>query len=305
MVNDKRRTVDADTTGVARAQTGPAQASTQASPARATDDTAEDAIALDQQRYQMLERLQRWLETPMLVLAFVWLALLVGELIWGASRWFETLGIGIWIIFILDFTTALVLAPRKVDYLKGNWLTALSLLVPALRIFRVLRVFRLLRLARVGRGLRLLRVVSSMNRGMHALGASLSRRGFGYVLALSVLVTFAGAAGMYAFENDGPESLDSYGQALWWTAMIMTTMGSQYWPASVEGRLLCVVLALYAFAVFGYVTATLATYFVGRDAQDGNAELAGANQLSELQAQIAALRVDISALSARLPTQID
>lgn len=36
---------------------------------------------------------------------------------------------------------------------------------------------------------------------MKALGASLSRGGFGYVLTLTVLVIFAGAAGMYAFEH--------------------------------------------------------------------------------------------------------
>ena len=28
--------------------------------------------------------------------------------------------------------------------------------------------------------------------------------GFGYVVALTVLVTLAGAAGMYAFENEAP-----------------------------------------------------------------------------------------------------
>jgi len=38
----------------------------------------------------------------------------------------------------------------------------------------------------------------------------------------------------------------SCGEALWWTAMIMTTMGSQYWPQTIEGRMLCVFLALYA-----------------------------------------------------------
>lgn len=64
---------------------------------------------------------------------------------------------------------------------------------------------------------------------MRALGASLSRRGFGYVIALTVLVTFTGAAGMYAFENETPGGMKGYGEALWWTAMILTTMGSQYW----------------------------------------------------------------------------
>ena len=66
--------------------------------------------------------------------------------------------------------------------------------------------------------------------------------------------------------------------------MVMTTMGSQYWPETVEGRVLCVFLALYAFAVFGYVTATLATFFVGRDAENEDAEPAGARQIAALRA---------------------
>jgi voltage-gated potassium channel len=252
-----------------------------------------DAAALERERYQLLQRLEAWLETPMLVLAFVWLALLVVELIHVESLWFEVAGTTIWGIFVVDFAVALILAPHRGAYLKRNWLTVISLLVPALRIFRVVRVFRLLRLARAGRGLRLIRVVSSLNRGMSALSASLSRRGFGYVVALTVLVTFAGAAGMYAFEHDVPGGLHSYGESLWWTAMIMTTMGSQYWPATLEGRILCVFLALYAFGVFGYVTATLATFFVGRDAGSDEAELAGAAQLAALTEEIQALRAEI------------
>lgn len=253
--------------------------------------------SLETARYELLRRIEDGLETPMLILAFVWLALLVVELTLGESRLFETLGTLIWGVFILDFAVEFLLAPHKAAYLRRNWLTALSLLVPALRIFRMLRALRLLRLARVGRGLRLLRVISSLNRGMRALGASLRRRGFGYVFALTVLVTFAGAAGMYAFERDTAGGLDSYSEALWWTAMVMTTMGSQFWPASFEGRVLCVFLALYAFAVFGYVTAALATFFVGRDAEDSEGELAGAKALAAVQQELVGLRAEIRALS--------
>ena len=63
----------------------------------------------------------------------------------------------------------------------------------------MVRVFRVLRAAQ---GLRLIRLVTSLNRGMRALGASLGRRGFGYVLALTFVVTISGAAGMYTFENN-------------------------------------------------------------------------------------------------------
>ncbi len=258
-----------------------------------------DMDELEKERHELLHRLEDWLEMPMLVLAFVWLVLLVVELIQGESPLFYVLGTVIWVVFILDFAVKLVLAPKKRAYLTRNWLTAISLLLPALRIFRVFRAFRILRLARTGRGLRLVRVVSSMNRGMKALGASLSRRGFGYVIALTVLVTFAGAAGMYAFENEAPDGPHNYGESLWWTAMIMTTMGSQYWPQTLEGRVLCVFLSLYAFGVFGYVTAALATFFVGRDADSVDTELAGAKQLQGLLDEVTALRDEIRVLSGR------
>jgi len=112
--------------------------------------SAEEAVKVKKERYQLLQRLEDLLETPMLILAFLWLALLMVELIWGESLLFEIVGTIIWAIFILDFAVKFVLAPHKVAYLKQNWLIALSLLMPALRLFRVVRAFRLLQLARVG-----------------------------------------------------------------------------------------------------------------------------------------------------------
>lgn len=39
----------------------------------------------------------------------------------------EVLGTIIWVIFILDFEVKFMLAPRKIAYLKRNWLTAIVL----------------------------------------------------------------------------------------------------------------------------------------------------------------------------------
>ncbi|MGI8501778.1 MAG: ion transporter [Hassallia sp.] len=256
-----------------------------------------DKQALEQERIEVLQQLEDWLETPMLVLSFVWLALFIIELIWGLSPLLEIVNNTIWIIFILDFIVKFAVAPQKKIYLKQNWLTAISLLLPALRTFRILRVVRSLRTVRAIRGLRLLRVMTRTNRGMRALSSSFNRRGFGYVMVLTAIITLVGSAGMYAFESEVPDAgLNNYGEALWWTAMLMTTMGSEYWPQSTEGRVLCFVLSLYAFAVFGYVTATLATFFIGRDADDDSAELAGAKSITELHDEITALRGDIQEL---------
>jgi voltage-gated potassium channel len=142
----------------------------------------------------------------------------------------------------------------------------------------------------------LVNVIASLNRGMKALRASMGRRGFGYIMALTVIVILSGAAGMYAFEKEHSGSPNSYGTALWWTAMLLTSIGTDYWPQTAEGRMLCLLLSLYGFAVFGYVTATLATFFIGRDAENEGAEIASAKAVEQLRGEIAALRMEMGPL---------
>ncbi len=247
------------------------------------------------ERRKLLVSVERLLEGPMIFLGFVWLILLVVELIWGLSKPLEYLSLGIWCIFIVDFFVKLVLAPEKVPFLKKHWLTAVSLLIPALRLFRI---FRFLRLLRGLRGIRLVRIVSSVNRSMKSLAATMRRRAFGYVFLLTLVVTFAGAAGMFAIEKPAP-GFTSYGMALWWTAMRVITAGSEYYPLTAEGRGLALIIAIFGYAIFGYVTATLASFFIGKDADDKNTRVAGAKEVTELKNEIAALRTAIQDLADR------
>ena len=252
---------------------------------------------LDAERYELLSQIEDRLETPLLVLGLAWLVLLIIEFVRGNTPVLDILSNIIWVIFLIDFAIKMMLAPNKIGYLKNSWLTVISLAVPALRIFRLARVVRLLRVARTVRGLRLLRLVGSLNRGMKALSATMGRRGFIYVILLTLIVTFAGAAGIFTFESDNaPQAMGSYWDALWWTAMLMTTLGSDYSPQSGEGRVLCFLLAMYAFTVFGYVTATLATFFIGRDAENQETELAGSAEITELLSEVRALREDVQRL---------
>lgn len=230
---------------------------------------------IERERNRALHEVEQWLETPVVLLGFLWLVLLIIDLAWGLNPFLNAVMYFIWGVFVFDSLLRFTLAPRKRLFLRRNWLTALSLFIPALRIGRLARILqaarlgRALRAAQSVRGLRLVSLISSVNRGMRSLRKTMERRGFGYVLLLTVVVALVGAAGMYAFEHHSAGAgggLHTYGEALWWTAMIMTTLGSDYWPVTAEGRLLALLLALYAFAVFGYVTATLATFFIGSDA---------------------------------------
>jgi voltage-gated potassium channel len=260
---------------------------------------------LHHERWELLQQIDRALDKPLIALSFVWLGLLIYDFTQnGLSPLLQTISYGIWAIFILDFVLGIIIAPRKVEYLRRNWLTAVSLVLPALRAFRIFQAFRLLRAARATRSLNLVRLLTSVNRGMRTLSNTLGRRGIGFVVALTTIITFAGAAGMYAFEspaalaqaNIDARGLPSYGEAVWWTAMIMTTMGSEYWPQTAEGRILGWLLALYAFAIFGYITATIASFFVGQDTSAQAQSTAPTADTTALRDEIAALRQELALL---------
>jgi voltage-gated potassium channel len=246
----------------------------------------------DRQRWRTLRQLDEWVQTPMVVLALVWLAIVLIELISGSSKLLETVGTVIWVIFIAEFAVRLLIAPKKLAFLKHNWLTAIALVVPALRVLRLGAIFRA---ARALRSLRLIRIVGTANRSMNALRRTLARRGFGYVAAFTLLVLLLGAAGMLNFEpaSEVPGGFTSYGDALWWTAMLLTSIGSQFWPSTTEGRVLTVLLSLYGFATFGYITATFASFFVGRDAEEKNGPVAGSKEVEALAREIRELRAEL------------
>jgi len=216
-------------------------------------------------REENLKIFQKAGEWPLLLLSIIWLFLLVLDLLQKLKDFYLFLFYLIWFVFILNFIIELWIAKKKRIYLRKNWLTAVSLFIPAFRIFRLTRALRFFKYFRTGRGLQLIRLITSFRRGMKALAVSLNQRGFLFVLVLTVIVVFTGAAGMYAFERETTRDLSTYGSSLWWTAMIITTMGSDEWPRTIEGRILTLILALYSFSVFGYITASITTFFVGEN----------------------------------------
>ena len=230
-----------------------------------------DQVARERER--LLDHVQRALDSVMVLLSVAWIALLVFELVTGTLP--RSLEVAVWVIwglFVLDFLLEFTIAPSKGRYLRTNWLTVVSLALPALRVVRASAALRILRAARVVRSGGFLRILTSVNRGLASLRATAARRGVGYLLAATVLIMAVGAAGMASFES--PEALAAegiadaqpirdYGDALWWTAYAMTT-GATHQAATGEGRLLGWVLSLYGLGVLGYLTATLASHFVGR-----------------------------------------
>ena len=171
--------------------------------------------------------------------------------------------------------------------------------MPALRPLRVLRAARALR------SIHLLRMLSGANRGMRALRRITRGRQFAYVATLSLLVTLLGAGGAFVLDRGAPGTpLNSFGEALWWAATLVTTVNSGVDPVTAEARLVAVLMRLYAVSVFGFVTASIASYFIGRSSAAAGADQAPAAAptapAGALIEQVAALRREVGLLRQEL-----
>jgi voltage-gated potassium channel len=138
-------------------------------------------------RAELARRIEHWFDLPLAVLGGIWLLLLATDLAFGATPVVEMGTTVIWGVFVLEFALRLLVAPKRGRFLRRNWLTALSLALPALRVLRFARVFRLLRLGRGVRALRVARLLTSDDEGIGVL-ASLSRGANGVLAALDLCV---------------------------------------------------------------------------------------------------------------------
>jgi voltage-gated potassium channel len=252
------------------------------------------------QRWELMQRLSAGLDAPLTALALLMLALMVAELALPLSpawaRRVTQAETAIWLVFVVDFLLELALAPSKVGYLKRNWLTAVSVILPTLRAIRVLRVARALR------SMSVLRLLTTLNRGSRALGHVVQRGQLGYVLLLTICVVASAAAGAYYLEHDEPDAaIRTPGNAVWWAATLVTTMNSSLETVTIEGQIVSVLLRVFALGVSGYVTAIIAVYLLGTPRQPHEPP-ADTTELAALRAEVEALR---ALVERRLPTVDD
>ena len=220
----------------------------------------DDPFHLDAEEREQLAHLA---EIGLTALSLVFLGLLVVEyavpLTPARARWLELAGWFIWLVFAIDFVVRFALADAKMRYLRQNWLTVLALALPAFRVFRAARAVRAIR------SLRLARLVTGTNRGARALRRVVGFAGAGYVVVLTLVVWVLGAAGIAYLERDQPgATITSFAEALWWSATTLIQQGSERQPATPEGRVLALLLMIFALAVSGYITAALAAFLLGR-----------------------------------------
>lgn len=215
-------------------------------------------------REEIRERLHRYLDVPLLIASLLFLLLTLIELTGDVSPrwqpWVSALLYGLWALFIVEFAAELALARDRLHYLRTHWLDTLAVLLPFLRI---LRAFAILRVTRV---LPALRLLIFGGRGSTVAIRLFRRRRLGQFTLITVLVILVGAALAFLFEVGARGStIRTFGDALWWSAGIVTTVSNELYPVTASGRILGFLLMVYAMVFFTYFTASLASILVGSD----------------------------------------
>ena len=83
--------------------------------------------------------------------------------------------------------------------------------------------------------------------------------------------------------------------------MQITNIGSGYRPVTFGGHVLCLGISIFAVAIFGYLTAVFAAFFIGRDAEDPKSEIPNQRSIHQLAGEVALLRKSIEDVLRRVP----
>ena len=184
----------------------------------------------------------------------------------------------IWFTFIADLLIRATLAPHFFAYLVHHPIDVIAVAIPALRVLRVLRVLTA--------GQWLISRGSRLRFGRTATAVVIAVIFVTYLSALAVLNAERGSSG---------SNIETFPEALWWSVVTMSTVGyGEYYPVTVNGRIIATGVMVVGISLLGLVGASVASSVISR--------LSGKTQegQDEVKAQILALTNEVAALRQEL-----
>jgi voltage-gated potassium channel len=195
-----------------------------------------------------------------------------------------------WLVFVVDLFVHMRYIRRYLRTGTGIFdlvvvvLTAPWFLIPGLESTEILQ------LARVARLLRIIAVTPSARLIAQRLGQV-------GVFGGSMLLFSSWAA--YNAEHATNPDFATYGDALWWGIVTLTTVGyGDIVPITYTGRIAGVLLMLTGVATLGIISGTLATFFRSRPAKVDESAPPVTN--NDVVIELTAVREQLSALETRL-----
>jgi voltage-gated potassium channel len=221
-------------------------------------------------------RLTKWrqrTDTPLTALAIGSLPILLLEFISDQLSKSDRLlitavNILVFSAFLVDYVIELSVASNRKQYVRHEWTSLLVVvsqgfaLLPALGALGALRIIRALKPM-----IFLARIVSIGSAQAHELKRTLRTRAASTALGVAGLVWITSAVAFTLVEDVGTgRRIDSFGDALWWSATTISTVGyGDIYPVTVIGRVIAVFTMIVGVSTFGVVTASIARFLLSSD----------------------------------------
>lgn len=81
-----------------------------------------------------------------------------------------------------------------------------------------------------------------------------------YILTVTMF-TYISALIFYDCEIGVNNALKSFGEAMWWACMNVTTVGAEIFPVTTTGKVVCVILPIVGMMFFPIFTVYISSYY--------------------------------------------
>jgi voltage-gated potassium channel len=152
----------------------------------------------------------------------------------------------IWSVFIADYIMSWIVSDRTRKWFLSSILDLLSAILPMMRVLKLLHFLT---------AFRLLKRTSNI-----AFRSKLTV----YALTGASMITFLGSLAVYDVERGATGArITSFGKVIWWSFVTITTVGyGDYYPVTIVGKIIGVILVLCGLVLTGIITASLALWIV-------------------------------------------
>ena len=193
--------------------------------------------------------------------------------------------------FLWDFVKNLYEAKNRWEYMQWGWIDLLSC-IPHVDYLRLGRFARIIRILRVIRGIKSTKKILSYIR-LRPAEAS-----FWSVLLVCILISFLASVSILHFEKSADSNIKTAGDAVWWSFVTITTVGyGDFYPVTLEGRILAAILMVGGIGLFGTLSGYMGAWFI-------NPVEAEEEDIERVNQQVQDLRAEILELKALLKQRI-
>ena len=172
------------------------------------------------------------------------------------SRLLQVFDFIICIVFFVDFCIQFYQADNKWKFMRWGWIDLVAS-IPMVDAFRIGRLFRFIRI------LRIIKAFKSLKEFMDCFFLNKAQGTLNSAIIVATLMVLFASITILQVENDPESNILTAGDALWWAFVTITTVGyGDFYPVTLEGRLIAMVLMTTGVGLFGTFTAFVASWFV-------------------------------------------